>query len=205
MGLPPPLAGGPAPASFVSCPSSSATTQNPRNRSEIRSAPSPRYQVSGSQRSPTAAGRRRYHGCSGGGSGWTAENVLPRGEPGAVAQTHGVRDVKREQDGVTRWDVVALDALLPAGDTAKHHHCHRRRLGRVRHVPQPAGAAEPRPANRSGFFGDIQRALCQRDHRPPAGNEVALCPDRSRNLADVRGFRQRFGPIIARYSPSCHL
>ncbi|CAL9177861.1 unnamed protein product [Musa hybrid cultivar] len=41
--------------------------------------------------------------------------------------------------------------------------------------------------------------------RPPAGSEVALCPDRSRNLADVRGFRQRFGPIIARYSPSCHL
>ncbi|CAL9161637.1 unnamed protein product, partial [Musa hybrid cultivar] len=59
--------------------------------------------------------------------------------------------------------------------------------------------------NRSGFFGDIQRALCQRDHRPPAGSEVALCPDRSRNLADVRGFRQRFGPIIPRYSPSCHL
>ncbi|THU66988.1 hypothetical protein C4D60_Mb05t19970 [Musa balbisiana] len=81
-----------------------------------------------------------------------------------------------------RSTTTAIGADLPGSPRASTRWCGR----------APAG-------DRSRFFGDIQRALCQRDHRPPAGSEVALCPDRSRNLADVRGFRQRFGPIIARY------
>ncbi|URE03904.1 hypothetical protein MUK42_03013 [Musa troglodytarum] len=92
------------------------------------------------------------------------------------------------------WDVVAFDALLPAGDTAKHHHRHWRRLAGFAMCLNPL--VRPSPGRRQILGGS------RHDHRPPAGSEVALCPNRSRNLADVRGFRQRFGPIIARYSPS---
>ncbi|URE03902.1 hypothetical protein MUK42_03013 [Musa troglodytarum] len=90
-----------------------------------------------------------------------------------------------------RSTTTATGADLPGSPCASTRWCGR----------APAG---DRSWGEAGFFGDIQRALCQHDHRPPAGSEVALCPNRSRNLADVRGFRQRFGPIIARYSPSCH-